>query len=122
MPRRTPGALLPLELRILQTGLMLRAGGQLSFHGFGLAQTLQAHTGSRSLTAHGTLYKALSRLEDAGLLASHWDDAPAEIEGRPRRRLYAVTGLGVQAVELAAITERTAPRPARSPRAIEGSA
>lgn len=118
MPRRTPGSLLPLELQILELALALARSGQVTFHGFGLAQTMQAHTGSRSLTAHGTLYKALSRLEDAGLLASRWDDAAPAIEGRPRRRLYAVTGLGAQAVERAAHVDRDTRLPVRPARTI----
>lgn len=95
-------------------GLTLLRSGQATFHGFGLAQTMQAHTGSHSLTAHGTLYKALGRLEDAGLLASRWDDATM-VEGRPRRRLYAVTGLGAQAVHEAVDRADAGRRSARSP-------
>jgi DNA-binding PadR family transcriptional regulator len=70
------------------------------FHGFGLAQTMREQSGSRALTAHGTLYKALNRLEEFGLLTSHWEDAAA-VEGRPRRRLYELTALGAQAAERA---------------------
>ena len=76
---------------------MLRSG-QATFHGFGLAQAMREQSGSRSLTAHGTLYKALGRLEELGLLASRWEDAAAA-EGRPRRRLYELTGQGAQAAE-----------------------
>ena len=89
MTRRRPGALLPLELAILEAGL---AVGE--FHGFAIAKAL-AH-GSSRLTAHGTLYKALARLEGAGLLCSSWEE-PAP-EGRPRRRLYTVTGAGATAL------------------------
>jgi DNA-binding PadR family transcriptional regulator len=71
---------------------MLRSG-QAIFHGFGLAQAMREQTGSRSLTGHGTLYKALNRLEEFGLLTSRWEDAAAA-EGRPRRRLYELTGQG----------------------------
>jgi len=78
---------------------LLRAG-HTTFHGFGLAQTMREHSGSRSLTAHGTLYKALSRLEDFGLLTSRWEDAAA-VAGRPRRRLYELTGQGAQVAEQA---------------------
>ena len=78
----------------------LRAG-QASFHGFGLAQIMREQRGSRSLTAHGTLYKALSRLEQFGLLSSRWED-PAAAEGRPRRRLYELTGRGALVAEQAA--------------------
>ena len=100
MPRRKPGTLLPLETEILDVALSLRHSGNASFHGFGLAQSMREQTGSRSLTGHGTLYKALGRLEEFGLLSSRWED-PAAAEGRPRRRLYELTGQGAQVAEQA---------------------
>ena len=107
MPRRKPGTLLPLEKEILRTALSMRG----SFHGFGLAHAMREQNGSRALTAHGTLYKALARLEDAGLLTSRWEDhESAEEAGRPRRRLYRVTSSGQAALaaHLSATTERHA--------------
>ncbi|HVU79151.1 MAG TPA: helix-turn-helix transcriptional regulator [Gaiellaceae bacterium] len=95
VPRRKSGSLLPLEREILEAALGLRAAGRADFHGFGLARTLGERRGSRSLTAHGTLYKALGRLEELGLLTSRWEDAPPG--GRPRRRLYELTGEGARA-------------------------
>jgi PadR family transcriptional regulator PadR len=100
MPRRKPGTLLPLETEILEAALSMLRSGQATFHGFGLAQTMREQSGSRSLTAHGTLYKALSRLEDFGLLTSRWEDA-AVAEGRPRRRLYELTRQGARVGEQA---------------------
>ncbi len=120
MPRRKPGTLLPLESEILEAALALQRSGQSTFHGFGLAQTMREQAGSRSLTGHGTLYKALGRLEEFGLLASRWED-PDAAEGRPRRRLYELTGQGALAAEQAraahagpapAPSRRVAPRPA----------
>ena len=106
--RRKPGTLLPLETDILEAGLGLER-----FHGFQLAKALADDTGPRALTGHGTLYKALQRLEDAGLLSSRWEDPEiGAAEGRPRRRLYQVTGLGERA--LSASRERPGvarPRP-----------
>jgi PadR family transcriptional regulator PadR len=95
VPRRKAGTLLPLEEEILVTGLSLVRAGHATFHGFGLAQAMREQRGSRSLTAHGTLYKALGRLEEFGLLSSRWEDADAA-EGRPRRRLYELTGHGAR--------------------------
>jgi PadR family transcriptional regulator PadR len=100
MARRKPGTLLPLETEILETALLMRRSGQASFHGFGLAQSMRQQSGSRSLTGHGTLYKALSRLEEFGLVSSRWEDASAA-EGRPRRRLYELTGKGARVAEQA---------------------
>jgi PadR family transcriptional regulator, regulatory protein PadR len=100
MPRRKPGTLLPLETEILEVALSMLRSGQATFHGFGLAQSMREQSGSRSLTGHGTLYKALGRLEEFGLLASRWENAAAA-EGRPRRRLYELTRQGAQVAEQA---------------------
>jgi PadR family transcriptional regulator, regulatory protein PadR len=100
MPRRKHGTLLPLELEILGVALSRLRSGQATFHGFGLAQTMREQSGSRALTAHGTLYKALGRLEDFGLLTSRWEEAAAA-EGRPRRRLYELTGQGARVAQQA---------------------
>lgn len=91
--RRKPGTLLPLELEILGLALERARSGEGPFYGFALAQAMQERRGSQSLTAHGTLYKALGRLERAGLLTSAWED-PDAAEGRPRRRLYELTEQG----------------------------
>lgn len=107
--RRKPGALLPLELQILDTALDLRRRGDREFHGFAIAREIQEHEGARRLTAHGTLYKALARLERAGLLTSRWEDpASAAGESRPRRRLYEVTGAGERAFSRAQMEEHRA--------------
>ena len=66
--------------------------------------------GSRSLTGHGTLYKALARLERFGLLASSWEQGGAD--GRPRRRLYVLTLQGAQ-VAAAAAPRTTSPAAGR---------
>ena len=110
MSRRKPGTLLPLEAEILEVALSMRRSGHASFHGFGLAHRMREHRGSRSLTAHGTLYKALSRLEERGLLSSRWENAAAA-EGRPRRRLYELTGKGVRVAEHALAGQATSPPP-----------
>jgi DNA-binding PadR family transcriptional regulator len=114
MPRRKPGTLLPLESEILGVALSMPQSGQSTFHGFGLAQTMREQTGSRALTGHGTLYKALSRLEEFGLLTSYWEDAAAA-EGRPRRRLYELTAQGADAAERA-LADKVDPATRRSPR------
>jgi len=44
--------------------------------------------------ASGTLYPLLKRLEEANWLSSQWEDVLPEKVGRPRRRLYQITGLG----------------------------
>jgi len=94
MVRRRPGQLLPLEVDVLEAAITLAGTADPEFHGFAVAKNL-ADGDPRRLTAHGTLYKALGRLADAGLLSCRWEDpAIAEAEGRPRRRLYRITGQG----------------------------
>jgi PadR family transcriptional regulator PadR len=112
MPRRKPGQLLPLETEILEAALSAEGT---SFHGFGLAQAMREQRGSRALTGHGTLYKALGRLEELGLLSSHWED-PAAAEGRPRRRLYQLTGQGVRVAEQTVAGKSDPATATRSPR------
>ncbi len=114
MPRRKRGTLLPLETEILGTALWMRRQGQATFHGFALAQAMREQRGSRSLTGHGTLYKALGRLEEFGLLTSRWEDGPAA-EGRPRRRLYELTAQGARVAEQA-LADNAELATGRSPR------
>jgi PadR family transcriptional regulator, regulatory protein PadR len=44
----------------------------------------------------GTLYPLLQRLERAKWLDSRWETEDPTALGRPRRRYYRITGLGVQ--------------------------
>jgi PadR family transcriptional regulator len=44
----------------------------------------------------GTLYPILLRFEEYGLLESSWEKEKPQSLGRPRRRLYSVTGLGLK--------------------------
>ena len=93
--RRKVGAVLPLEASVLTAAVEVAKAGTSEFHGFELAKRLRDEEGGRKLTAHGTLYKALSRMEKAGWLSSVWEDADsATAEGRPRRRLYSITADG----------------------------
>ena len=93
--RRKPGSLVPLELAILDVA----ASRGEPFHGFELAKALSDGEGSRALTAHGTLYKALGRLAEQGLLEAEWEDPEIAVaEGRPRRRLYRITGEGTRRI------------------------
>jgi DNA-binding PadR family transcriptional regulator len=104
---RKKGELIPLEASILRTGLELRARGQVAFHGFGIASEMRDRGEAKRLTAYGSLYRALDRMERAGLLTSSWEDSPPSASrGRPRRRLYEVTAAGEAA--LAALPIKTA--------------
>ena len=107
--RRKPGTLVPLEVEILEVALELREDGEQVFHGYAIASRLGEANSAKKLTAYGTLYRALGRLKDRGLVESQWEDpVSAEAESRPRRRLYSVTGAG----EIALARAREAARAA----------
>jgi DNA-binding PadR family transcriptional regulator len=64
------------------------AGGRL--HGYGLIQTVQALSGGRVVLRPGTVYGALDRLENDGLVV---DDGEETEQGRVRR-YYRLTERG----------------------------
>jgi DNA-binding PadR family transcriptional regulator len=103
--------LLPIEEAILRIGLRRMSDGQPDFYGFAIATDLDG-TDGRRLTAHGTLYKVLDRLERDGLLVSRWE-TPDEVEqSRPRRRLYQVSDEAAPALSRSrALVKSTALRP-----------
>jgi PadR family transcriptional regulator, regulatory protein PadR len=116
--RRKPGALVPLEAAICVTAAALHRRGVPEFHGYQLAKHLAEVADRRLLTAYGTLYRALGRLETMGLLESRWEDPriPAK-ENRPGRRLYALTAAGETAAKEArrAAAEKLPKRAPRKP-------
>jgi DNA-binding PadR family transcriptional regulator len=94
---------------MLEASIELAGRGIPEAHGFLLAREIRDREGARRLTAYGTLYKALDRLERVGYLASRWEDPMlAAADGRPRRRFYHATAVGEQALEAA---RRAAPDP-----------
>ncbi|HMF96563.1 MAG TPA: PadR family transcriptional regulator [Vicinamibacterales bacterium] len=109
--RRKPGSLVPLEIAICEAAAALRGAGHDEFHGYEIAKTLGDASSCRLLTAYGTLYRALGRLEKMGLLRSRWEDPeiPAR-ENRPGRRLYTLTALGDAALADAHAATETATR------------
>ncbi len=114
--RRKPGSLVPLELAICEAAAKLQRRGVDEFHGYELAKRLAEEADAKLLTAYGTLYRALGRLESMGLLESRWEDPaiPAR-ENRPGRRLYTLTAGGATALREArlAASKSTSPRPRR---------
>ena len=109
MPYRKRGALIPLERAILEVAVRRSPEG---IYGFALAQDLAEPDGASGLVSHGTLYKALDRLRREGLLTAEWEDAEsAAEEGRPRRRVYALTTAGERALQPALAPS---PRPGRA--------
>ena len=112
--RRKPGRLVPLEVESCGSAADLLRAGVTEFHGYEIAKHLRDIADRRLLTAYGTLYRALGRLESMGLLQSRWEDPaiPAR-ENRPGRRLYTLTAAG----EAASIDARAAAR-AQAPRRV----
>jgi PadR family transcriptional regulator PadR len=59
-----------------------------------------AEIGRTTNLASGTLYPILMRLEEAGWAESRWEVEDPHTLGRPRRRLYRITGVGVRKTKL----------------------
>lgn len=68
------------------------AGGPV--HGYAVLERLRERSGGTFDLPEGTIYPALHRLEEAGYLASRWDEGT----GR-RRRVYRLTANGRRALE-----------------------
>lgn len=69
--------------------------------------------------AKGTIYPMLARLEKAGWLESRWQEQKPGEEGKPRRRLYRLTGHGEHAAmaeleEIAKVARRVKRRRQRA--------
>jgi PadR family transcriptional regulator, regulatory protein PadR len=62
-------------------------------HGYAVISALRQRSAGTFDLPEGTVYPALHRLEDTGLLSSRW----AAVDGR-RRRVYALTSQGATAL------------------------
>ena len=92
----------PVEFHVL---LSLAAGER---HGYGIIQDAEAR-GETSVPDVGTLYRALRRMEDQGLIGAA-ERRQAPDAGDERRRYYRITPLGrrvarAEARRLAALTD-----------------
>jgi PadR family transcriptional regulator, regulatory protein PadR len=74
--------------------LVLSVVGSGAAHGYAVVEELRRRSGGQLDIPEGTVYPALYRLEDAGLLASEWLQV-----GRRRRRVYRLTRRGRKALE-----------------------
>src|SRR6201987_5348878 len=63
-------------------------------HGYAVIEEIRRKSGEAFDLPEGTIYPALHRLEEAGLLASRWVTA----ESGRRRRVYALTKRGEHAL------------------------
>lgn len=70
--------------------LLLLAGlAERPAHGYALVERLRSRSAGAFDLPEGTLYPALHRLEESGLVASRWSE-----EGGRRRRVYRLTAKG----------------------------
>ena len=120
MAKPRPGYVFELDARVLSEGSRLHRSGEASFYGLQLADRLRV--------PKITVYRSLRLLTELGLVARWWEDQDiATASGRPRRRLYALTQHGRDALPHAIgghrVFGRTSPRdsnsvaPPRRPRA-----
>jgi DNA-binding PadR family transcriptional regulator len=87
------------ELKGHLDGLILSVVSRGPLHGYAVIEALKARSGGNLALPEGTVYPALHRLEDDGLLKSEWSTD----SGR-RRRVYSITRRGEK--ELGASRER----------------
>lgn len=81
------------QLRGHLEGLILAALERSAAHGWDIWRQLEAASGGALALKEGSLYPALYRLEQQGLIAARWEAATAERPG-PRRRVYRLTAKG----------------------------
>lgn len=104
----------PLSLPVIHILLALADGSR---HGYAIKQDVEDRTGGAIRLGPGTLYEAIQRLQDSGLIdenATHRDD-PANGQ-LAQRRYYALTDRGWEALRtevrhLDAIVERARANP-----------
>ena len=84
--------------------LLLAALRARPLHGYAIIDQVRRSSGNRFDYPEGTVYPALHRLEDGGLLRSRWGD----VDGR-RRREYELTARGVERVEVGDENRRPVP-------------
>jgi PadR family transcriptional regulator, regulatory protein PadR len=77
------------ELKGSLDGMLLAVLKDRPQHGYGIIAALRDRSGGRVDLPSGTIYPALHRLENSGLVQSSWDNST----GR-RRRVYEITAAG----------------------------
>ena len=105
MPRdhRDPSALIPLKQSTYQVLLALADGER---HGYAVMQALSEMTAGREAILPGTLYAALARMVDEGLVEVR-ESADDEASGGPKRRYYKRTSFGREVARLESERLRT---------------
>jgi DNA-binding PadR family transcriptional regulator len=88
---KDPASLLPLKQSVYR--VLLALADRELMHGYAIMQALAEMTGGREKILPGTLYAALARMVDEGLVEV--EEAPEDDpSGGPRRRYYRRTKFG----------------------------
>jgi DNA-binding PadR family transcriptional regulator len=88
---RDPASLIPLKHSTYQVLLALADGD--SMHGYAIMQAVSEMTGGRETILPGTLYAALARMVDEGLVEER-EAGGEDASGGPPRRYYRRTSFG----------------------------
>jgi PadR family transcriptional regulator, regulatory protein PadR len=75
--------------------LILRALQREPLHGFGIAERILRSSGDALKVGEGSLYPAVYRLQDRGLIESEWGQS----ENNRRAKYYRLTSKGRKALE-----------------------
>jgi DNA-binding PadR family transcriptional regulator len=94
--RRLPQHHLPLSVPVFH---ILLALSDRELHGYAIIQDIRDRTGGEVDLTASTLYAALKRLLDNGLV-EEIDTRPGPEEDDPRRRYYRITALGLDVARL----------------------
>jgi len=88
----------PLSLPVIHILLALAGGAR---HGYAIKQDVEERTGGAVRLGPGTLYEALQRLQDGGLIDEGRLDGDDPVNGQEaQRRYYALTDRGWTALRL----------------------
>ena len=90
-PEPAPDALLPLPPAVLH---ILIALAEEDRHGYGIIQAVAVATDGAVRLGPGTLYEAIQRLQDAGLIRETGGDADPVNGQEAQRRYYMLTARG----------------------------
>jgi PadR family transcriptional regulator PadR len=83
------GHLEKLILAVLERGVA---------HGLEIIRRLETAGSGALVLKEGTLYPALYRMEDSGVVKAEWEDSPERKRG-PRRRVYRLSSKGKRKLE-----------------------
>jgi DNA-binding PadR family transcriptional regulator len=111
-PADSPLPLTPVAFEILV------ALGDAPLHGYGVLQAVERRAGSALPLRAGTVYRALARLLEEGLIAEQPHKAPAGSDAR--RRYYGVTAYGREVARLEARRMADQLAAARTGRLLKG--